>query len=474
MAACGSTVLLAVTSYVSQNIAAVPLLWTIPLSLYLITFILCFEARSWYNRAFFLRFFAVGLAAMAYVLGRSQHPMPTWTVIVIFFAGMFGCCMVCHGELAALKPASLNLTSFYLYVALGGAIGAFFVAVVAPTFFSGYYELPIGLGCCGLLIHVATRQNKSTTPPWYQARSGRVFASVMVVALCASLYVSTRRQTTQFRTSARNFFGVLRTEDIPGPPVVLVQDGVAVTIPGGPGYRELINGTIEHGIQFLSASRRREATTYYGPKSGVAIALRASGTQGPVRVGVIGLGAGTLAVYGRPGDEYTFFEINPLVISTAQTQFTFLRDTPAKVTVVQGDARLALEHHLPGMFDAIVVDAFSGDSIPTHLLTLEAFALYVQHLSPTGLLAVHVSNRYLDLAPVVLAAAKSLGLEARIIENGKDTGHAVYPATWVVLARPAGLLRRPEFEDGSMLPPEAVAHDLWTDDYSSVSRVFRW
>ena len=474
LAACGSTVLLSITSYVSQNIAAVPLLWTIPLSLYLITFILCFKARSWYNRAFFLRFFAVGLAAMAYVLGRSQQPMPTWIVIVIFFAGLFGCCMVCHGELAAIAPASLDLTSFYLYVALGGAIGAFFVAIMAPTLFSGYYELPIGLGCCGLLIHVVTRQNRSTTPLWYQARGGRVLASVMVVALCVSLYVSTRRQATRFRSSARNFFGVLRTEDVPGPPVVLLQGGAAVTIPGGPGYRELINGTIEHGIQFLSAGRRREATTYYGPKSGVAMALRATGTQGPVRVGVIGLGAGTLAVYGRLGDQYTFFEINPLVISTARTQFTFLQDTSAKVTVLRGDARLALEHDLPDLFDVVVVDAFSGDSIPTHLLTREAFSLYVQHLSPTGLLAVHVSNRYLDLAPVVLAAAQSLGLEARIIENGRDTGHAVYPATWVVLGRPAGLLRGPEFNDVAMLPAEATAHNLWTDGYSSIFRALRW
>ena len=436
LAACGSTVLLAVTSYITQNIAAVPLLWTIPLSLYLITFILCFEARSWYNRGFYLRFFAVGLAAMAYVLGNSQHPMSPWLVIIIFFLGLFGCCMVCHGELAALKPPVSELTSFYLYVALGGAIGALFVAIVAPKIFSGYYELPIALGCCGLLIHVVTRQDKSGAPSWYQTRRGQLLASAMIVALCASLFISARRQATRFQWSARNFFGVLRIEDVSGPPLVFLQDGVPVTMSGGPGYRELINGTIEHGVQFLSEHRKREATTYYGPQSGAAIAIKAAGTQGSVNVGVIGLGSGTLAAYGRPQDKYTFFEINPLVISYARTQFTFLKDSPANVHIIQGDARLSLERRDTELFDVLVIDAFSGDSIPTHLLTREAFVLYLDHLSSNGLLAVHVSNRYLDLVPVVLAAAQSLKLDARIVENSRDIGHAVYPATWVVLAKP--------------------------------------
>lgn len=474
LATCGSAVLLAVTSYISQNIAAVPLLWTVPLSLYLLTFILCFQDRSWYKRGFFLRFFAVGLAAMAYVLGSIHQPLPPWIVIVIFLGGLFGCCMVCHGELAALKPTALGLTSFYLYVASGGAVGALLVAIVAPIAFSGYYELPIALGFCGLLIHIVMRQEESAVPTWYQTKRGQLLASAMIVALCASLYVSARRQATRFQWSARNFFGVLRIEDVPGPPITLLQDGKVVTIPGGPGYRELINGTIEHGIQFLSEQRRRETTTYYGPQSGVAMAIKAAAMLGPVRVGVIGLGAGTLAAYGQPRDKYTFFEINPLVISYARNHFTFLKDSPAEVAIVQGDARLSIERAGREHFDVLVVDAFSGDSIPTHLLTREAFVLYLQNLKFAGLLAVHVSNRYLNLVPIVLAAAQSLNLDARVIENGRDTGKAVYPATWVILGRPGGLLQRPEFRAPAMLPSKPIhPGDLWTDDYSSVLRAFR-
>ncbi len=475
LAACGSTLLLATTSYISQNIAAVPLLWTIPLALYLVTFVLCFEARSRYNRGVFLRLFAVGLAAMAYVLGSNLHPLTPWIVITIFFAGLFGCCMVCHGELAALKPPASELTMFYLYVALGGATGAFFVAVLAPTLFSGYYELPIALGCCGLLIHTVMRQHRSAGTSWYQTKRSQFLTLTVIVALCASLYVSARRQATSFRSSARNFFGVLRIQDVPGPPLVLLQGGTSFTMPGGPGYRELINGTIEHGVQFLSDHRRREATTYYGPRSGVALALREAGTEGPLRVGVIGLGAGTLAAYGRPDDRFTFFEINPLVISYAHDQFTFLKDTSAKTEIIQGDARLSLEHNGVQTFDALVVDAFSGDSIPTHLLTREAFLLYLQHLNLNGWIAVHVTNRYLNLVPIVLAAAQNLHLDARVIENSRDTGHAIYPATWVLLGRPGGLLQRPEFNVPSMLPAEpASPSHLWTDDYSSILKAFRW
>lgn len=246
-------------------------------------------------------------------------------------------------------------------------------------------------------------------------------------------------------------------------------------MPGDPGYRELINGTIEHGVQFLSEHRKREATTYYGPHSGVAMAINAAGTAGPIRVGVVGLGAGTLAAYGRPDDRYTFFEINPLVISYAQKQFTFLKDTPAKTEILKGDARLSLEHDALQPFDVLVVDAFSGDSIPTHLLTRQAFLLYLRNLNFSGLIAVHVSNRYLNLAPIVLAAAQSLHLDARVIENSRDTGHAIDPATWVVLGRPGGLLQRPEFNDALMLPAKSVnPGDPWTDDYSSILKAFRW
>ena len=310
---------------------------------------------------------------------------------------------------------------------------------------------------------------------WWSTKRSQVIASAMFVALCTSLIVTTRREATHFRLSARNFYGVLKIEDVPGPPIVLLQGGVPQSIDGGPGYRELVNGTIEHGIQFLSEHRRREATSYYGPQSGAAVALKAAGTRGAIRVAVIGLGTGTLATYGRAGDRITFYEINPLVVDLASRDFSFLKDSPAKIDIVRGDARLALEREPDKRFDVLVVDAFSGDAIPTHLLTREAFEVYFHHLSPTGLLAVHVSNRYLNLAPVVLAAAQSLRLDARVIESSRDSAHAIYAAAWVVIGQHGGLVELPQPSSASnFLSLPTNDHSLWTDDYSSVLRTLRW
>lgn len=234
-----------------------------------------------------------------------------------------------------------------------------------------------------------------------------------------------------------------------------------------------MDGPITHGTQFLAINLRRQPTTYYGPPSGVGLVLRQLGRAGKLRVGVIGLGAGTLASYARPGDHYTFYEINPLVIHLAKTAFTFLKDSEAKVDIIPGDGRLSLEREPAQGFDVLVVDAFSGDSIPVHLLTREAFALYFRHLKSNGILAVHISNMYLDLQPVVQRAAESLGKRAIVVHNDQDAENDILPATWVLVSD------RPQFPNEDEVKQAGIPLErrsdvrVWTDDYSNLFQVLR-
>jgi hypothetical protein len=472
LAGCGSALLLSITNHISQNIAAVPLLWIIPLSLYLLTFIICFEGDNWYSRGLFLRLLAVALASMAYAIAPGRGNLPPYVLVPLFCTGLFASCMVCHGELAKLRPHPVHLTSFYVLVALGGTLGAVFVALLAPRIFAGYYELPVSLGFCGVLIHIVLQRDRAVAGGGARSRRTFILLAALVLVFCISLFVSARRQAAQAVVRVRNFYGVLRVEDRVAPGVVLMQGDSKQLLDPDPRYRDLINGTIEHGIQFLSAGRRREGTTYYGPQSGVAIALRLAGEQGPIKAGIIGLGAGTLATYGRAGDRYMFYEINPLVVELANNQFSFLRQSPAQITVVTGDARLSLERESPQQFDVLAVDAFTSDAIPVHLLTREAFALYLRHIKPTGIVAVHVSNKYLDLVPVVRSAAASLEHKAVVIDSGADEAHAIYRAIWVLVGSETGLLSEtPVHSDDEST--QARHQIVWTDDYSSILQTFR-
>jgi SAM-dependent methyltransferase len=474
LAACGSALLLAITNHISQNIAAVPFLWVIPLSLYLLSFILCFDRHTWYRRGLFLRLLGVALGGMTYALSPSYTGLPWSVLILLYCSGLFLCCMFCHGELARVKPHPAHLTSFYLMCSLGGAIGAAFVALVAPRVFSGYYELHIALGSCAILVLIVLRRDP--LGGFYKARLQPVWLVLvgLAVTVVASLFVTAREQSRDTRVMARNFYGELRVFDEVASNVVLVQGSTARPLDEDSRYRKLMNGTIDHGLQFLAPSRGREPTTYYGPSSGVGIALKAAGVRGALRVGVIGLGAGTLAAYGRPGDRYTFYEINPLVVRIANQEFSFLRDSPAAIQVVLGDARLSLEQEPPNGFDVLVVDAFSGDSIPVHLLTREAFGLYFRHLKPDGVLAVHVSNQYLNLRPVVEGGATEFDREAVVLNHGKgDNRSGIYPSSWVLAGERQGFQGQGEIEKAGTIHPIGHNEQLWTDDYSSLFRVLK-
>ena len=235
-----------------------------------------------------------------------------------------------------------------------------------------------------------------------------------------------------------------------------------------------MNGTINHGLQFQAAARRDEPTAYYGRDSGIGIALKSIGERGPLRVGAIGLGAGTIASYGRAGDRYTFYEINPLVVQVTRANFTFLQDSQAQINIVMGDARLSLEQESPQGFDLLAVDAFSGDSIPVHLLTREAFELYFRHLKPDGLLAVHVSNQYLNLAPVVQGAAAFLGKHSVIVNSPDDHANGIYRASWVLISNQNNSREQNDIEGVGELPVRSDKNFiLWTDDYNSLFKILK-
>jgi SAM-dependent methyltransferase len=472
LAACGSALLLAITNHITQDVASVPFLWVIPLGLYLLSFILCFEGRGWYRRGLFLRLLGLALGTMAYALSPAYSGLPLSVLLPLYCLGLFVCCMFCHGELARLKPDPAHLTSFYLMLSLGGAIGAALVALVAPRVFSDFYELEIALGACAVLLYVVHRND--TEGPF--RRTGSPLARAGLAALIALFLVglgfTIRSRKEQDRLSVRNFYGVLRVTDVTPPPAAAGAAAAPISPLQG-RYRRLVNGAIEHGLQFLAAGRRDLPTSYYGPDSGIGVALRALEGKRPLRVGVIGLGTGTIAIYGREGDHYTFYEINPLDIQLAHSEFTFLHDSPATIRVVQGDARLSLEHEPLQGFDVLAVDAFTGDSIPVHLLTLQALELYFRQLQPQGVLAVHISNRYLNLEPVVEAAAARLGKEAVEIGNPNDHPKGIFESFWILVGSRHGFLSQSAIERaGSVLSP-SKRNILWTDDYSSLFRLVK-
>ena len=475
--ACASVLLLAITNHLSANVAAIPFLWVLPLSLYLLSFILCFEGSGWYRRNPYLQLLAVALASMGYALTSTlDRSLPlhlwffgnvtlraVWMMIALYGLGLFTCCMVCHGELARLKPHPRYLTHFYLMMSAGGALGGILVGLIAPRVFRNFYELPLGLVAGAALVVIVLKQDPELTwfRKWYQP------APLFGIALVLALGWYNGKQIRDFgkdaRLLVRNFYGALKVEDS-GPATDL--DAV----------RSLTHGTINHGNQFLNIARRRWPTTYYGPDTGVGIAIRDKEKAHAVRIGVIGLGTGTVAAYGRLGDYVRYYEINPLVLKIATTEFSYLNDCPCQHDVAMGDARLSLERELKQNgsehFDVLAVDAFSSDSIPVHLLTKEAMDLYFRHLQPDGILAVHISNRYLDLQPVVAEEAKATGRVARLVDTDDDDSIGVFGATWILVAAPAPGLDREILNQSAEIASRKKVR-LWTDDYSNLFQILK-
>jgi len=448
LAGCASTLLLAVTNHLTQNVASIPFLWVLPLGLYLLTFILCFDYERFYHRKVFTWLMAVAVGGMAYGLGRWNSHTSLKIVIPAFSAGMFIGCMFFHGELVRRKPAPRYLTSFYLMLSLGGALGGLLVGLAAPRFLTGYFELPIALILCALTMLVLLEYRT------WRFTLAISWATAIGVIVASGYYVSS--YTDLARVMVRNFYGGLR---------VHVNDPGTIN-----EARMLVHGTVDHGMQFTAPERRREHITYYGPESGVGLALRHL-RRSRLRVGVIGLGAGSLASYAEPGDVFRFYEINPLVKTLARTEFTYLADCRGKTEVIMGDGRLSLEREPAQAYDLLAIDAFSGDAVPVHLLTRQALELYFRHLKPSGVLALHITNTHLDLEPVVERLGRTLGKHAVLITNDKDEERRVYRSRWALLSsRP---LSSPKIRDAAEKLTSRPELRVWTDDYNNLFQILK-
>lgn len=457
LAAAGSTLLLATTNIVTQDIAVSPFLWIAPLSLYLLTFVLAFESDRWYPRLPFA--IAAGvLAPAACALVNAGVGVALWVQLAGYLAALFVICMVCHGELRYSRPAPAHLTVFYLTIAAGGVSGGVFVALIAPRVFTEFNEYPIALAAA-CLLGLAGWLRSGAWALWTKSNFAiRIPIMALLLGGLSSTLTVTMSGSRKAAGTWRNFYGILRVTDLPDPQGAM---------------RELTHGRIKHGSQYLEQAWRDRPTSYYGTHSGVAMALTAL-PEGPRHIAVIGLGTGTMAAWGRPGDLIRFYEINPLVETIATTWFSFLPDSKARTDVVLGDARIQMEQER-SVFDLIVVDAFSSDAIPMHLLTAEAAEIYRRRLLPGGLLLFHISNRSLNLEPVTRGLARHLNWNAAQIlaEDSPSTGED--GSRWVILTENLELLQKI-----SQAAPHLGWTDpkrppiLWTDDFASLWHVLKW
>jgi hypothetical protein len=450
LAACGSMLLLSVTNHITENVAAVPLLWVLPLAIYLLTFVLAFGRKRVYKRAMWLRLLAVGLATLGYAIWDIRVTEMIQVALPTSLLCLFVCCMFCHGELSRLRPDAQHLTTFYVMLSLGGAVGAIFVGLVAPRMFSGIYELPFTLVLTALLALLLT---------W---REGAWPIRLLWVGVTASMTTVLAANVNAYHENAlsvrRSFYGSLRVVESP-------HAGERQT-------RTLYHGTIEHGAQFLWPPLRLRPTTYYGPDSGIGIVLREC-FRNPRRVGIVGLGVGTIAAYAQPGDTFRFYEINRQVADMAESLFFYLRETHARVQIIEGDARLSLERENAPRYDVLALDAFSGDAIPVHLLTKEALALYLKHLNQGGVLAFHTSNQYLDLAPIIRQLAEGVGYEAVLVNSQGDDDQLILPSDWVLVTRSAAVLGNADVNLHSRPIVSRAGLRPWTDDYNNLFQILK-
>jgi hypothetical protein len=458
-----SMMLLATTNHVCQDVAVIPFLWVAPLSLYLVSFIICFDHPRWYLRRGFAIAALVTLGGVMVmdklITGGAGVAFSFREELALQLGGLFALCMVCHGELVRLRPHPRYLTSFYLMIAAGGALGGMFVSLAAPRVFSTFFEWRIGLvlGCL-----LAARVVFDSQPQSFFRRHFAVLAPGLLVVFLG-LHALPQFQAAarhELFTSARNFYGVIS---------VLERD---VEDPAQHKFN-FYSGRIVHGLQFTEAAKKHEPTAYFGRATGVGQALAEVARRKDLRVGIVGLGVGTLAAYAQPGHTYRFYEINDNVLRFAEKYFSYLADCRGHFDVVLGDGRLSLEREAPQNFDLLVLDAFSGDAVPTHLLTKEAFEIYRKHLRPDSLIALNISNRYLDLAPVVAGLADHFGYSMRQVHSPASAQLGQFPADWIVLSRggPADGVAETRTGDASgSLAPRKV---LWTDDHSNLFEILK-
>jgi hypothetical protein len=500
-----SSLMLSVTTFVSTDIAAIPLLWVVPLALYLVTLIVAFADRQPVPRTTTDALFPVALLGIVALI-LADKAIPVRFAIVAHIGGFVLAAWPCHMRLAALKPDVTRLTEFYLWMAAGGALGGVFNTFAAPALFDTPLEYPVvAIAACVLFSSAVT---------WPQTAMGRVrvaATTVSPVLLLLALTPLSHRlgweflpESTQVRSAIAAVPALALAYGLHGSPLRLgvalalvltagswlrIDDRVTLHIERSffgiqrvtdTGFaRVLLSGTTNHGSQSTYPALRCEPLSYYTRGGPIGQLLTSVHDRLPTtRMGVVGLGTASMAAYVRPGDSLTFFEINPAVERLARhpDYFTYLRDCAPDARVVLGDARLSLERIPDGAYDLLMIDAFSSDAIPVHLTTTEAVALYFRKLSHTGLLVMHISNRYLNLAPVVAAIVEARGLTAAVQHHQPDAQsmheRQAIASRWVVVARQrADLL--PLLTTGRWQDPVAVPGPLWTDDYSNVVRIIQ-
>ncbi len=524
--AIASVLLLATTNKLSQEVAVIPFLWVIPLSLYLLSFIICFDHARWYHRGVFTALLIIATAVVCQVLPVGNDA-PMRLQIFVYNIALFIACMVCHGELYRLKPPPRDLTAYFLFISAGGALGGFLVAIVAPAVFKDYRELQLGLWVLTYALGVLCFRHRSrelavaagvgailTTLalPWLRSyfddtpglraefieffRDRAVYIIGGLVLFVACVFDVRRRVlsptwpprrgafvmvlcvgfgaifvmqwddkgSTRALSATRNFYGTLKVFDYyPDDP----EDH----------YHLLLHGATTHGIQFVKPEKAVMPTTYYADSSGVGRAIN-SLPETPRRIGLVGLGTGSLAVYGRPGDYLRIYEINPAVERLARSEFKYLDYCQAKTDVVMGDARLMMEREVrennAQRFDLLALDAFSSDAIPVHLLTKEAFELYLKQLTQNGVLAVHISNRYLDLQPVVEKLAAHFKLHVVTISDDNEPEWWIYATTWMLVTPSKEFLASDRIREvAEEAETEKKSLPLWTDDYASLYSIMK-
>lgn len=473
-----SIMLLAVTNHVCQDVAVIPFLWIGPLALYLISLIICFDSDAWYHP----RWFALGavlsillvcdLSFLDFLRFTNSQPASAniWSFfqsdirikIGVYFSAFFMTCMVCHGETVKRRPSSERLTEFYLSVAAGGALGGLIVAVACPNIFSSYSEFKIGTVFSGIVALIVLW--KDGTKHWFHDLSKSIRLTVIgmlgVLAIVMIGAQSLSMDHFQSFVQLRNFYGVLAVRE--WDPAATNQRG-----------KMLYHGAILHGFQFTAPGKSKTPTTYYTENSGIGRTLKAMRRKGQLNIGVVGLGVGTIATYGQSGDRYRFYEINPHMIELAQSPFTFLKESSAEIQVVSGDARLSLEREAPQNFDCLVLDAFSGDAIPIHLLTYECMELYLQHLKPNGVIAIHVSNQYVDLVSVVSRQASACNLEKVLFLSGDASFPDTSPSDWILLTRDPSIFDSVEIKNVKKYIEVNDSLPIWTDQYNNLFQTLR-
>lgn len=462
--------LAAVTGKLTTDISPVPFLWIVPLAVYLVSLIVCFSRDSLAIRAFWMPTCGVLLLTSGICLCLKDsswvHSSLPWQ-FTIHLGTLAASCMVCHGELVRLKPdmgperrkSDHRLTEFYLIMAFGGAVGGVLTALVAPLVFPAYWEYHIGLFAAGAVpLIVFARDSRSSTHP-----SGlfirKTVSAVGLTILAALLITNVVMYSQDCYAVSRSFFGVSR--------ILKRQDSESQS----PYAFELVHGTTIHGFQFVSPELMNYPTTYYGPSSGVGIALQSHQIHRPRRIGIIGLGVGTLAAYGRPGDILDFYEIDPVVRDFSVEFFRYVSDSPSTTTVIPGDGRLSLERRRQVWdYDVLVLDAFSSDAIPVHLLTIEAFETYQQHIAQDGIVAVHISNHNFDLRPVLLANAERLKWKAICIEDiSFDASRMTLPTYWVLMSPEPSTLEATGIAQAKTVPMTKAI--LWSDARHSLIQI---